>query len=83
MLVQSMISLKLTFTIVISLSNLVIKLIRNGSMTIMAELVLNIAKGSRKMPSSGLFIVDFVRRIAVTRGTDPENIGSYRSLMKN
>ena len=44
MLVQSMISLKLTFTIVISLSNLIIKMIRNGSMTIMAESELNIAK---------------------------------------
>ena len=83
MLVQSMISLKLTLTFVISLSNLVIKLIRNSGMTVMAESVLNTAKRSSKMPSSGLFIADFVRRIAVTRGTDPENIGSYHRLMKN
>ena len=41
MLVQSMISLKLTLTIMISLSNLEIKLIRNSSMTVMAEIILN------------------------------------------
>ena len=44
MLVQSMISLKLTLTIVISLSNLVIKLTRNSGMIVMAESVLNTTK---------------------------------------
>ena len=44
MLVQSIISLKLTLTIVISFSNLVIKLIRNSGMTVMVESALNTAK---------------------------------------
>ena len=40
-------------------------------------------KRSQKMPSSGLFIADFVRRVVVTRGTNPENIGSHRCRWGN
>ena len=71
MLVQSMISLKLTLTIMIFLSNLEAILIRNSGAIVMVESILNTAKRSPKMPISGLFIADSVRRIAVTRGAGP------------
>ena len=67
----------------ISLSNLEVKLIRDSGMTVMVESILNTAKRSPKMPVSGLFIANSVRRFAVTRGEDPENIGSDRTLRRN
>ena len=44
MLVQPMISLKLTLTIMVSLSNFEVKLIRNSGATVMVESILKTAK---------------------------------------